>query len=171
MKIPALFLLSSLVMLMMNCAKEKESETEEMQQTPAEMSQATAPGMPQLSDDYYVGIYEAQELIKIFNNDKSFRQDYCKRAYLKEYGLFISMGIGRLKNPETGQPIPQHLARRAADLDARRWAGYGEQWLSANFEPPFGELKASFNKTVTPLGENIVGDSLFVFIATHLEMP
>jgi len=162
--------LAGLLALFYACKGEKEAETENMQQSTAEMSGTGAAAMPSLSDDYLVGIYEAQELIKIFQDEKSFREDYCKRAYLKDYDLFISMGIGRLTNPETGQAIPRHLARRAADLDARRWAGYGARWLSSDYEPPFGELKTNFNKPVTVLEENVVGDSLFVFVATHMDM-
>jgi hypothetical protein len=120
--------------------------------------------------DNHSSAFEARNCKNSYD-EKSFREDYCKRAYLEKHDLFISMGIGRLTNPETGQPIPLHLVRRAADLDARRWASYGEQWLSADYEPPFGELKSGFNKPVTPLKENIVGDSLFIFIATRMGRP
>jgi hypothetical protein len=163
-------LLAGLLVMFSACQTEKDAETEQVQQSAREGSATNTPAIPDLSDDYLVGIYEAQELIKIFHDEKSFREDYCKRAYLEDYDLFISMGIGRLTNPETGQSIPRHMARRAADLDARRWAGYGAQWLSSDYEPPFGELHTTFNKPVTVLGENVVGDSLFVFVATRMDL-
>ena len=170
MKKLLLILLAGLLALLDACNTEKNAETENMQQPALEKSATGAPAIPDLSNDYLVGIYEAQELIKIFQDEKSFREDYCKRAYLKDYDLFISMGIGKLTNPQTGDPIPRHMARRAADLDARRWAGYGARWLSSDYEPPFGELNINFNKPVTVLEENVVGDSLFVFVATRMDM-
>ena len=154
-----------------SCKSEKETETEAMQQVSTEASSGSVNALPQLPDEYFVGIYETQEMIKIFQDDKSYRESYCQRAYLKDRKLFISMGIGRLKNPETGQPIARHMAQRAAALDARRWAGYGESWLNNNYDPPFGKLNKFFNRPVTTLSENVVGDSLFVFIATSMDFP
>ena len=124
--------------------------------------------VPDLSSDFLVSVYEKQELIKISQEDKELRQKYCDESYLKQEKLFISMGIGALRNPETGQPVPQHLAERAATLDAKRWASYGELWLTNNYEPPFGKLTSTFNRTVTVINKAVVGDSLFVFVATSL---
>ena len=153
------------------CKSEKGSETEEIIQTPGESSSTTSPSMPQLSDDYYVSIYEAQEMIKIYPEDRSFREKYGQQAYLKDHHLFISMGIGRLKNPENGRQIPKHLAERAAIMDARRWASYGEIWLKDNYDPPFGKLEHYFNRPQSVIKRSVVGDSLFVFMATTIEIP
>jgi hypothetical protein len=165
-----LFIILSLV-IYIGCKGEKESETEELIQTPGETSSTTSPSMPQLSDDDYVSIYEAQEMIKIYPDDRSFREKYCQQAYLKDHHIFISMGIGRLTNPKNGRRIPQHLAERAAKLDAQRWSGYGEKWLKDNFDSPFGKLEHYSNKPVTVLNQSIIGDSLFVFVATTIDIP
>ncbi len=165
-----LFIILSLV-ISIGCQSEKDSETEELIQTPGETSSTTSPPLPQLSDDYYVSIYEAQEMVKIYPDDRSYREKYCQQAYLKDHHIFISMGIGLLTNPKTGRGIPQHLAKRAANLDARRWAGYGEKWLKDNFDSPFGQLEHYSNRPVSVLNQSVVGDSLFVFVATTIDIP
>ncbi len=152
------------------CKSEKEVETEDIQQISGEASSASSNALPQLSDEAYVEIYEAQELIKIFGDDRSYRKSYCEKAYLKDRNLFISMGIGVLKNPQTGRPVPRSLAQRAALLDARRWSAYADKWMKNNFDPPFGTLESYINQPVITLNENIVGDSLFVFIATTMDL-
>jgi hypothetical protein len=164
-----LILLLTLCFLLTACKEKQQAETEEMQRAAGETS-AAGSVMPQLSDDYYVAIYEAQELIKIYQDDRSYRQDYCQKAYLKDQKMFVSMGIARLTNPQTGQPLSRQMVERAANLDARRWASYGEMWLKDNYDPPFGQLNSYFNRPVTPLHESVVGDSLFVFIATSLDL-
>lgn len=129
---------------------------------------SSAAKIPDLSSDFLVSVYEKQELIKISQEDKELRKKYCDESYLKNEKLFISMGIGALKNPETGQTVPEHQAERAANLDARRWASYGELWLTNNYEPPFGKLTRIFNRSVTVINKSVVGDSLFIFVATSL---
>ena len=124
--------------------------------------------IPDLSTDYLVSVYEKQELIKISQEDKELRKQYCDQSYLKEHKLFISMGIGRLTNPETGQAIPNSMAEYAANIDAKRWASYGELWITNNYEPPFGKLSKNFQRTVTVINKSVVGDSLFIFMATSL---
>jgi hypothetical protein len=153
------------------CKSDQKGETEEMQQVSTEASSSLGNALPQLSDDDYVEIYEAQELIKIYQDDKSYREAYCQKAYLRDRHQFVSMGIGLLRNPGTGRPIARSLAQRAALLDARRWSAYGETWLKNNFEPPFGSLESYINQPVMTLNESIVGDSLFVFIATQMNLP
>ncbi len=165
-----LFIIIGLV-IYIGCKSEKDSETEELIQTPSETSSTTSPSMPELSDDYYVSIYEAQEMIKIFPEDRSFREKYCQQAYLKDQHLFITMGIGRLTNPKTGRQIPQQMAERAATLDARRWSGYGEKWLKDDYDSPFGQLEHYSNRPLSILKQSIVGDSLFVFMATTIDIP
>ena len=171
MSLKLTFIFFILVIANWACKSESKTETEEMQQVSLEASAGSSSTLPQLPDEYFVEIYEAQELIKIFHDEKSYRESYCQQAHLKDRKLFISMGIGRLTNPKTGQPIARQMAQRAAALDARRWAGYGETWLNNNFDPPFGKINKFFNRPVTTINENVVGDSLFVFIATSIDLP
>ncbi|TFG98302.1 MAG: hypothetical protein E4H13_10010 [Calditrichales bacterium] len=159
-----------LVFILLFCfGCQKEKETEQLQQAVNESATANTGQLPQLSDDQYVAIYEAQELIKISQDDITLREEYCQRSWLSQQHVFISMGIGRLRNPLNGQPVPQHMAERAALMDARRWAAYGESWLNNNFHPPFGQLEKYVNHSNQVINRSIVGDSLFLFLATTLD--
>jgi hypothetical protein len=123
--------------------------------------------MTQFDDDYLVSIYEAQELIKIEQDRPELRKEYCEKAYHPDKGLFVTMGIARRKDPETGRELPMQMVERAAQLDAMRWAGYGIHWLETNYEPPFGKIQTTLRQQTTVLDRANVGDSLFLFIATN----
>jgi hypothetical protein len=147
-----------------SCQKEKSDKVEEMTLTTEEGTSAET----QYSNDYLVSIYEAQELIKIDQDNRQMRIRYCEKAYKPDKNLFISMGIGRLHQPD-GTPIPQHLAERAAKLDAMRWAAYGAHWLKQDYEPSFGKIQASITQQTEFINKAKVGDSIFVFIGTQIK--
>lgn len=156
------------VTVLYSCYDERPREAKKLEIKNQSTATLTSTTIPDLSSDYLVMVYEKQELIKISQDDKELRKKYCDESFLEERKLFISMGIGSLRNPETGDPIPHHLAERAANLDARRWASYGETWLKNNYQPSFGKLETKFQRTVTVIDKSIVGDSLFIFVATSL---
>jgi len=166
MRIPISLILTVITLIVIGCQTEKTEEVEQLKQTADEAAPGSS-SLPALSDDYLVSIYEAQELIKIEQDNQQLREAYCQKAYFKDQGLFISMGIARKHNPETGQPISPSLVERAAQIDAMRWASYGKQWLDNNFEPPFGHLDATYNHSIEIIDRANVGDSLFLFIATR----
>jgi hypothetical protein len=154
--------------LLLSCYDEKPREANNSDTRTTNTATFSSTKIPDLSSDFLVSVYEKQELIKISQEDKELRKNYCDDSYLEKEKLFISMGIGTLTNPKTGEPISHNLAERAANIDARRWASYGELWLTNNYEPPFGKLTRTFNRTVTVINKSVVGDSLFIFVATSL---
>ncbi len=160
-------LLGILLLVLFGCEK-KETGTETLTQKADETNVADHT-LPTLSNDYLVSIYEAQELIKIQQDDIELRRTYCEKAYLPDHRIFVSMGIARLHNPQTGAAIPEHMAEKAARLDAIRWASYGKEWIAHDYKPAFGQLKATFQQDVEVLNKAHVGDSLFVFVATRLQ--
>ena len=162
-----ILLVISLIILS-SCSDEEPREAQNIDNKNLNTVALTSTKIPDLSSDYLVSVYEKQELIKISQEDKELRKKYCDESFLGEQKLFISMGIGTLRNPKTGNAIPASLAERAANIDARRWASYGELWLNNNYEPPFGKLSKNFNRSLTVINKSVVGDSLFIFIATTL---
>ena len=166
MKIVRIGLICSFLLVLICCQK-NETETETITQ---KNNEAALPGssLPSLSNDYLVSIYEAQELIKIQQDDSALRRLYCEKAYLPEHRIFVTMGIARLHHPESGATIPEHMAEKAARLDAIRWASYGKEWMANNYEPPFGQLQTSFQPDIEIINKAHVGDSLFVFIAARM---
>ena len=168
MKTTSSFVLIIGLAVLFSCSDEKPREAQNFDKKNLNTVALTSTKIPDLSSDYLVSVYEKQELIKISQEDKDLRKKYCDESFLGEHRLFISMGIGRLTNPKTGEAIPTNLAERAANIDARRWASYGEMWLTNNYEPPFGKLAKNFKRTVTVINKSVVGDSLFIFVATSL---
>ncbi len=166
MKIIRIGLICSLLLVLISCQKD-ESETETITR---KNNEAAVPGssLPSLSNDYLVSIYEAQELIKIQQDDIELRRIYCEKAFLPEHRIFVTMGIARLHNPESGLAIPDHMVEKAARLDAIRWASYAKEWMANNYEPPFGQLQTSFQPEIEIINRAHVGDSLFVFIAVRM---
>ena len=114
-------LLSGILLLLLGCKSEKIDQVEQMKISNQESSLAET-GIPDLDNDFLVSIYEAQELIKIEHDNIEVRRKYCQKAYLKDRGYFITMGIGVKNNPETGQAIPNSLVEKSASIDAMRWA-------------------------------------------------
>ena len=165
MKVMILSLITA--MIFFGSCQKNEDETESMTRKSDEASNMES-GLPSFDNDYLVSIYEAQELIKIQQDDIDLRQKYCEKAYLPDQKLFISMGIARLHHPETGASIPEHLAERAARLDAIRWAAYGKYWMENNYQPAFGKLQTNFQQDVKEINRAHVGDSLFIFAATQM---
>ena len=162
-----LIFLTVLMLCLFGCKTETGEQVEEMKISNQENAKAET-GIPKLDNDFLVSIYEAQELIKIEQDNIELRKKYCQKAYLKEHGYFITMGIAAKINPETGQTIPASLVDKSASIDAMRWAAYGQMWLKNNYEPPFGKIKTQTNPNVTILNRANVGDSLFVFMATKV---
>jgi len=155
-----------LVVIFSGCQKQ-ETDTETITQRSDEASNAVN-NLPSLDNDYLVSIYEAQELIKIQQDNVELRRIYCDKAYLPDHRIFVSMGIARLHHPETGAVIPEHMAEKAARMDAIRWAAYGKEWVNNAYEPAFGKLSANFQQDTEVINKAHVGDSLFIFVATRM---
>jgi len=168
MKSTILIILSFSLIAFFGCSEEKPKEAKDFDINNLNTVALTSNKIPDLSSDYLVSVYEKQELIKISQEDKELRKKYCDESFLKQQNLFITMGIGTLRNPKTGDAIPNRQAERVANIDARRWASYGELWLNNNYEPPFGKLAKNFSRSVTVINKSVVGDSLFIFLATTL---
>ena len=171
MKLIYFTLICCTLLLLFSCEKEKvKEETTDVEEI-SKIAEEKTTGeftVPKFNNDYLVSIYEAQELIKIGQDDVELRQRYCEKAYLEEHNIFVSMGIAKRHNPKDGSAIPLHLAERAAKLDAMRWAGYGEKWLKNNYQPAFDQLQTRSLHHIKIINTVSVGDSLFVFLATKM---
>jgi hypothetical protein len=152
------------------CEKQKTGEVEQMTTIAVETGNGSIAQIPKLNAEYLTSVYEMQELIKMGDQSLELRKNYCEHAYLKDNNVFISMGIGRMHNPKDGKKISQYYVEKAAQNDAIRWASYGEMWLKENYQPPFGKLDSYFNRKFQIINRAIVGDSLFLFIATKIEL-
>jgi hypothetical protein len=148
--------------------KPADVEVEEMSQAAEELSQSFTERIPQMTDDFKVSIYELQERIKINPENKDLRKQFCEAAYSNEKMVMVTMGIARLKNQENDEPINRGMVERAAKIDATRWALYGTNWLMYDYEPAFTEIKGNFTRKIQVIDKVVVGDSLFLYLASDL---
>lgn len=163
------FILLFLVFII-SCKQDRSSdvEVEQMSQSAEELSQSFAERIPQISEDLKVHIYELQEKIKINPDDVELRKQFCQFAFSKDKMVMITMGIAKLKNPESGEIINRGMVERAAQIDAKRWAMYGTNWLMYNYEPAFTEIKGNFSRKTQVVDKIELGDSLFLYLASDM---
>jgi hypothetical protein len=151
------------------CDKKQDQQVEELTDKSEAAALTATAGIPTVSDDHLAEIFNLQERIKLDHQDIELRRSYCQKAYFPESNYIISMGVARLRNPNTGQPIPQALAERAAMIEAARWVGYVETWIDQQYQPDFGQLDIQVNRPLQVLNRLTIGDSLFVFYATKAD--
>lgn len=168
MKISTLFVIFLCLFIFTYCGENQPEAANKPEADQKEQTSLASSSLPEFSNEYLVSIYEKQELIKISEDNLELRKTFCQYAYHPESKLFVTMGIGSLKHPESGRPIPRQNAERAATLDAYRWASYGETWLNNQYQPAFGKLDTYFRRPGTVIERSVVGDSLFVFIAIEI---
>ncbi len=158
------------VLFFISCKQDKPAdvEIEEMSQTAEELSQSFTERIPPITDDFKVNIYELQERIKIEPDNVDLRKQFCASAYSTEKMVMVTMGLARMTNPETGEPINRGMVERAAKIDATRWALYGTNWLMYDYQPAFKEIKGNFTRKTQVINKVVVGDSLFLYLASDL---
>ncbi len=164
--------LITIFVVFISCTKEKPAdvktpgEVEEISQTADELSASFAERIPQIDDYFKVNIFDLQERIKIEQDNVELRKQFCEYAFLSDKKVFVTMGIGRLHHPNTGLALARSMVERSAQMDAIRWAMYGAHWIENNFQPAFGEIKGNFTYNTQIIDKIIVGDSLFLYLAS-----
>ncbi len=111
-------------------------------------------------------LQDIQKRIYKSPSDIELRKQFATAAVLPK--AIVTAGFGRLTHPETGQAIPQHLAKRAARLDAARWSLYAARWFKNPAKPDFGRLTGKSLNSLQAVDQQISGDSLIVFVAFAL---
>jgi hypothetical protein len=164
------FFIFLFILFFISCKQEKPAdiEVEEMSQTAQELSKSFAERIPEINNDFKVNIYELQERIKIDPENVDLRKQFCESAYSADNMLLITMGIARMTNPETGEAINRGIVERAAQIDATRWALFATNWLMYDYQPAFTEIKGNFTRKTQVIDKLVVGDSLFLYLASDL---
>ncbi len=139
-----------------------------------DMIKVTVPGTPadfvapQLEKSFLANLYSVQMEITANPSSRLHKERYIFNAYLPDNNALVSFGNARLSNPQTGEKIAQALAKRAALVDAKRWASYGLLWLNNDFKPDFGKISTVNQGEIKELATFIKGDSLIVAIASKV---
>jgi hypothetical protein len=148
------------------CGKSDEKKEDTVKITIPGTQVAFTP--PKLDQPFLKSLYDVQ--MEIMNNPSSrlHKERFIFNAYLADNNALVSFGNARLTNPQTGAKISRALAKRAALVDAKRWASYGLLWLNNDFKPDFGEISTVNQGELKELATFIKGDSLIVAIASKV---
>lgn len=160
----AKYLLAGLLFMTLVSCDKPQSDTESLQQSKVENSMTETVQPPQVTMAEMTALISLQIQIMREPEKRQFRIDYCNYS-ASNPNWFITAGAGRVKNPETGVPIPMRLARRAAQLDAARWALYAKTWSENDFDKSFGELSGQLTEPQQLINESVANDSLIVIMA------
>ncbi len=154
-----------LAVLFLMSACKKENPPKKIPQPPAAQSD-TLFRAPILEQSYLEQIRQAQQQIVRHPKDKTARAAFLKIAYLPMRHMLVTVGAGR--QLKEGTALPRGLVKRAALLDAKRWAAYGKAWLIYKNETDFGKLNTyykGYSKTMPTFTRH---DSLFIPIVLRI---
>ncbi|GEM_PF-2972694 len=121
--------------------------------------------IPPIEPNYWQRLLQLQDSIAHSPTDSLLRKVFCERSYFPQNRAIVVVGIGRLRNPKTGTPIPTGYARQAAFSSAARWAAYTQTWLEQNYQPEFGAISTALNLPSKVVREQVIGDSLLLEVA------
>ena len=120
---------------------------------------------PAVDTVFWETVFDAQRRVMQSPQDIEPRKALCRQIYFPNSRAIVTVGVGRLRHPETGQPLPFPLVRQAALADAARWASYVSTWLAQDYQPDFGQISNVFQANSRLMGESTRGDSLYVMMA------
>ena len=156
-------------LIFFSCKAEKQ-EKEEKQNTAeqVETNEPVAFKPPSLDEKYYRELFRFQEDIILNPANRKLKERYIFNAYFADYNTLITFGSARRINPETKQAIATPLIKRAALMDAKRWASYGLLWLNNDFQPDYGKIKGINSGETREVFSFDKGDSLVIALANKV---
>lgn len=153
-------------LLFLSCKTEKTSEQKLSAKEDSTVAISFNP--PTLNDNYYRELFKYQQDIILNPESRLHKEKYIVNAYFTNNNTLISFGAGRKTNPNTQQTIAYPLVKRAALIDAKRWATYGLLWLNNDFKPDFGKIDAVHSGEAKEVYSFNVGDSLVIALASKV---
>ncbi len=163
----AVFLL--LIALWTGCSQHSDQEAfREAQEVTIPAANSRQMPLPELSPDQIQRLLELEKAVLQNPDNAELHRQVLEAGVFPEHGVLVAAGVGLLKNAENGAPIPQALARRAATLDAQRWAAYLLQWYRHGPELAFGTLSTRFVSPSQPVVRLVQNDSLVLVLAFQL---
>lgn len=121
--------------------------------------------IPEISDEVLKEIFDLQLKVNRNPTHIEFRKQLIARSYFMQSNTLITFGCARKSHPKSGQQINLALLKRAATIDANRWAAYSTEWINNNYMPDFGKLNSNFNGMNQQISSFDYGDSLVIAFA------
>jgi hypothetical protein len=124
---------------------------------------------PTFEQAFLEQVYQTQMDVMQNPSSRTHREKYISEAYIEDANTLISFGNARLSDPKTGNKIATPLIKRAALLDAKRWASYGLLWIDNDFKSDFGNIKDVHKGLIKEIATFNRGDSLILAIASKVK--
>lgn len=161
-----IILIVVLIFVFNNCREEQAADK------PASVSasHALTPifSSPVLSESDIKSFIALQSSIIKNPGDISLRKKFIRHVYFPDQMALVTFGAARVFTDE-GKAISMPLLKRAALIDARRWAAYGHSWIKNNYQPDFGILSNLHSGNIKELVSFQKGDSLIVGYANEIK--
>lgn len=160
-----LLILLFILSVVLGCSKSKKENDQAAADDSTKLKEISFT-VPQRPAFFYEELHKIQQKIMHNPQSREFKEAYIYNAYIPDNNALISLGSARTKNPQSGTEITQALVKRAALVDAKRWAVYGLLWLNNDFQPDFGKISEIHEGVFQELYSFNSGDSLIIAIAT-----
>ena len=150
------------VTLLLYCTEKPSADA------PANTAVPASFAIPEIEEDNLKRLFEDQLRIMRFPDNPEYRKIFITQAYFKPENALVTFGTARKSHPQTGNPVNTALLKRAALLDARRWAAYSLQWIENVHSPDFGKIQTESAGVFKEINTFSFGDSLVIAIATKV---
>lgn len=162
----SVFVIVFYIIIIISCEAEKSPIPDAVQKT--DSAKAISFNPPVLEETYYRKLYKFQQEIMLNPEDREKKERFIFNAYFAENNTLLSFGSARKTNPKTQQAIPYPLLKRAALVDAKRWATYGLLWINNDFKPDFGRINDIHSGESREVFNFDIGDSLIIALANKV---
>ena len=159
-------ILLCLIVLIFSCKQEKTEKS--IENIDSSISRDITFSIPDISEESLHELFELQLRVNKNPTKLAYRKQLVEKSHFQENNALITFGCARMTHPVTGQKVAQALLKRAAIIDAKRWAAYGQTWILNNYMPDFGKLNSTFNGINQQIISFNRGDSLVIAFAHKL---
>lgn len=155
------------IILFFACSEQKQKQQSVQKQDSISFTESTFV-KPEKPPFFYKELLKIQQQVIQHPQERLYREAYIINAYQENNNALISLGSARTKDPQSGIEINPAMAKRAALIDAKRWAVYGLLWLNNDFKPEFGKISEQYSGVFEELYSFNTNDSLIIAIATRV---
>lgn len=152
-----------LLFILFSCAQEEAPKF--LSQIDSAQIENNSSKLPPLSESELRELFNLQLRVNKNPADIERRKELLSKSYFPGSSIIITFGCARQTHPKTGQKISTALLKRAARIDANRWAAYSNEWLKNNYMPDFGKLNSTFTCNDQQISSFTYGDSLVIAYA------
>jgi hypothetical protein len=157
-----------LSIVLLSCSK--ESKTQKQEEVEFGISESTNGQVTTKKINYDSLLVEIDSVTKLLSaniDDLSLRKKYVSIAYDPEINMIHTSGIGKpLTNARTST-LAMNYAKKAATIEAYRWAAYVNEWISDIDKSPLSEINLESIKGIVVSSKILPSNEVQVLISVN----